>query len=148
MKYLKYLLITTIFFFVACSDKKNDKNIQSYNNRWYSFEMIKNGQAPYENNCAICHGLKGEGIAAKWNEKMANGKYPPPPLNMEAHAWHHPLKALKFTIKNGGAIVGGVMPAFNNKLDDKEIDNIIAYMQEFWDDDHYNDWLKRGGLTK
>ncbi len=116
--------------------------------RWYTKQMVTNGKPLYENNCASCHGLNGEGTAKFWNKKMANGRYPPPPLNSEAHAYHHPLKALRFTIQNGGKYIGGVMPAFNQKLSYKETDEVIAYFQEFWGDKFYEEWLKRGGLKK
>ena len=128
----------------ACSDTKTE----SKQSRCYTTQMVKDGQSLYNENCASCHGVNGEGSAKKWNEKMSNGKYPPPPLNSEAHAWHHPLKALRFTIQNGGKVVGGVMPSFEKRLNEKEIDAVIAYFQEFWNEEFYNEWLKRGGLKK
>ena len=142
--FLFCVLISASLIFNGCSENKED----SKQNRWYTPDMIQKGKPLYEQNCASCHGLKGEGTAKVWSQKMPNGKYPPPPLNSEAHAYHHPLKALRFTIQNGGKYVGGVMPAFNEKLNSEDMDNIIAYFQEFWDDDFYKEWLKRGGLTK
>lgn len=139
-----YVLISASLIFNGCSEKKED----SKQNRWYTQDMIQKGKPLYEQNCASCHGLKGEGTAKVWSQKMPNGKYPPPPLNSEAHAYHHPLNALRFTIQNGGKYVGGVMPAFNEKLNSEDMDNIIAYFQNFWGDEFYEEWLKRGGLTK
>ena len=136
--------MTSIIFFTACESKKEQNTVE----RWYTQDMSQKGKQLYQNNCASCHGFRGQGIAKKWNEKMENGKYPPPPLNMEAHAWHHPLKALRFTIQNGGKFVGGVMPSFSNTLNTEQTDNVIAHFQDFWNDDYYNEWLKRGGLTK
>jgi mono/diheme cytochrome c family protein len=137
-------LIFTSFIFNGCTEKKED----SKQSRWYTQEMIQKGKPLYEQNCASCHGLKGQGTAKVWSEKLPNGRFPPPPLNSEAHAYHHPLKALRFTIQNGGKYVGGVMPAFNEKLNDEDTDNIIAYFQNFWGDEFYEEWLRRGGLTK
>ncbi|TFH08242.1 MAG: c-type cytochrome, partial [Nitrosomonadales bacterium] len=51
-------------------------------------EKIRRGEIVYQANCATCHGLKGEATTG-WREKGADGKYPPPPLNGSAHAWHH-----------------------------------------------------------
>jgi len=110
--------------------------------------MLIKGKPLYEKYCLACHGKNGEGDGKKWSQKMPNGKYPPPPLNSEAHAYHHPLKALRFTIQNGGKFVGGVMPAFGEKLTQEETDSVIAYFQGFWEDKFYNEWLKRGGLGK
>ena len=143
-KFLFLNLFFTILIFTGCSQS----NKESKNSRWYTKDMVEKGKPLYESNCASCHGLMGEGIAKVWSKKMPNGKYPPPPLNSEAHAYHHPLKALRFTIQNGGEVIGGVMPAFNNKLNKEQTDNIIAYFQEFWGDEFYKEWLKRGGLKK
>lgn len=140
---LSVILISSPVF-SACSESSKT----SSKNRWYTQEMTTKGKPLYEKNCASCHGLRGEGTSKVWSQKMPNGKYPPPPLNSEAHAYHHPLKALRFTIQNGGKFVGGIMPAFNEKLHTQETDDVIAYFQEFWDDEFYEEWLKRGGLSK
>ena len=69
------------------------------------------------------------------------GQYPPPPLNGSAHAWHHPIAALKHVILKGGAPYGGQMPAWEGKLTDAEIYALIASFQSYWSDDIYNRWL-------
>lgn len=174
MKIFKLLILFfTIFLFVGCdtkdekvkvSEDKNtnllktwykDENLNKDSNesfdllsRWYSDEMIKKGEVIYTNNCISCHGEKGKGVILPWNEKMDNGLYPPPPLNDDAHAWHHPLKALRYTINEGGKPYGGVMPPFKDKLSDEDIENVIAYIQSLWSDPYYKEWLKRGGLKK
>ena len=113
-------------------------------NRWYTKEQVKNGQKVFAKNCASCHGYKAE-KTIDWKKTLADGSYPPPPLNDKAHAWHHPYSQLVRIIKNGGASYGGKMPAFKNKLSDKEIDEAIAYFQSFWEDKYYTLWLERGG---
>ncbi len=154
MKIFKILLIFTfVFIFVACEDKKEKnvlikKEIPTTSDRWYSEDMLEKGKTIYANNCASCHGKNGEGVILPWNEKMDNDLYPPPPLNDDAHAWHHPLKALRFTIREGGKPVGGVMPPFKDKLSSEDIDNVIAHFQSFWTDPYYKEWLRRNGLNK
>jgi len=138
------VIVVVSLLLSGCSESKKIKE----ESRWYTKEMAQKGKPLYEKNCASCHGLKGEGTAEVWSQKMANGKYPPPPLNSEAHAYHHPLKALRFTIQNGGKFVGGVMPAFDEKLTKEETDSVIAYFQEFWQEKFYTEWLQRGGLSK
>ena len=46
----------------------------------------------FNNNCAVCHGQNASGPKGDWREKLADGSYPPPPLNGTAHTWHHSPK--------------------------------------------------------
>ena len=140
---MKILLMTLA---LAASVIAADYGHMSTIERWYTPEMAKNGQKVYAKSCASCHGLKGEGSVSPWNIKMANGRYPPPPLNDDAHAWHHPLDALRFIVMNGGKPTGGVMPAFKNTFNEDQVDEVIAYFQDFWSDTVYEEWIRRGGL--
>ncbi len=103
---------------------------------------METGQALFATHCAECHGPGAEG-AANWRKVGPDGKYPPPPLNGTGHAWHHPLTALRFQIRRGGAPVGGVMPAFAEKLDEVQIDAVIAWFQSHWSDEIYGYWTER-----
>lgn len=114
--------------------------------RWYSSDLVSQGQVVFTQNCAVCHGQKAQGVVQPWNQPLKDGRYPAPPLNGSAHAWHHPLKGLIFTISNGGAPVGGKMPSFKNKLSTEEQAAAVAYFQHFWSDKIYQAWLNRGGL--
>jgi len=37
--------------------------------------------------------------------------------------------------------MGGVMPGFKDKLNDKEIDFVLAWIQSHWSDKIYEEWL-------
>ena len=78
-----------------------------------------------------------------WKQTDANGNYPPPPLNGTAHAWHHDLDLLRRTVREGGAKLGGQMPAFEGVLDAEEIDSVVAFFQSKWPDDLYQRWAGR-----
>jgi mono/diheme cytochrome c family protein len=110
--------------------------------RWYTGEQVAAGAVLYKTHCASCHKEKAEGTA-EWRERDANGKLPPPPLNGTAHAWHHPLDVLRTVVKRGGAPVGGSMPPFAEKLDQHEIDAILAWVQTHWSDEIYQIWRER-----
>ena len=110
--------------------------------RWYSDQQLESGEKVFKKNCATCHGLNAE-ATTNWKQTDENGKYPPPPLNGNAHAWHHDLKLLKKTIREGGAKLGGVMPAFEQRLSGIEIDQVIAYFQSKWPDEIYQKWSER-----
>lgn len=110
--------------------------------RWYSAQQLASGEVLFKQNCASCHGQNAEGTA-DWKTPDANGNYPPPPLNGNAHAWHHSNELLKSTIQDGGVKLGGVMPGFSDQLSDEEIDSVIAYFQSKWPDDIYQKWASR-----
>ncbi len=110
--------------------------------RWYSQQQVEAGKTIFNINCAGCHGVAAVGTT-EWRKAMANGKYPPPPLNGTAHGWHHPLSDLRRQINEGGAKLGGWMPALDSVLQDREVDEVIAYIQSLWPDRIYTAWLKK-----
>lgn len=103
-------------------------------------ERIERGAALYATNCAACHGARGEG-PPNWHRPGPDGKYPPP-LDGSAHAWHHSRAALKRTIQDGTAKIGGGMPAWKDKLSDADIEAIIDWMIAAWPDEIYAAWRK------
>ena len=103
--------------------------------------QIARGGELYQQNCAQCHGVDAEG-APNWHQPAADGKYPPPALNGTAHAWHHPLAALKHTIRNGTQAIGGNMPAHGDKLSEQDIEDVIAWFQNKWPDELYQAWAR------
>ncbi len=112
--------------------------------RWYTSDQVERGAAVFAQNCAECHGANAE-ATPNWREATPDGKYPPPPLNGTAHAWHHSLDVLRRQINLGGVPLGGVMPAFQDKLSAADIDAAIAYFQSKWSDEIYAIWIERNG---
>lgn len=102
---------------------------------------LARGEKLYQENCAECHGSNGQG-APNWRQPGPDGKYPAPPLNGAGHAWHHPMKALRYTIKHGSPGGKGNMPGWNDKLSDKEIDAIILWFQSQWPEELYAAWAR------
>lgn len=118
--------------------------------RWYTQEQVAAGALLYRDNCATCHKKNAEGTP-EWKTRDANGKLPPPPLNGTAHTWHHPLDVLRTVVRRGGVPLGGSMPGFAEKLDQQQIDAILAWVQSHWSDEIYAIWRERdlasrGGL--
>lgn len=132
-------LIEALVFFVA-----SGFSFQAVadNDRWYQADQVQTGQQLFTDNCAVCHGGRAE-ATSDWKKRGEDGHYPPPPLNGSAHAWHHPLEQLRRTIQRGGKPLGGVMPAFKEKLNQQEIDQVIAYFQSMWTDEIYTAWKSR-----
>jgi mono/diheme cytochrome c family protein len=148
MTQVKITIVLLALLMTGCSEERSGTETASMQERWYTDDMVRNGKPLYEKHCASCHGLNGEGVVLPWNKPLADGKYPPPPLNDDAHAWHHPLNILRLTVNEGGKPVGGQMPSFKEKLNEKQVDEVIAYFQDFWSEPFYEEWLKRGGLER
>jgi mono/diheme cytochrome c family protein len=110
--------------------------------RWFNQDVVDLGSSLFQQNCAVCHGVNAEGTK-DWKKTDANGNYPPPPLNGSAHAWHHSIPQLARSIKEGGIKLGGVMPAFGDKLSDQEVLAVIAFFQSKWPDEVYKVWHNR-----
>lgn len=112
---------------------------ETIDGRWYGAKQVALGAEVYQNNCISCHGINARGTA-DWKTPLANGAYPPPPLDGTAHTWHHPLSQLRRTIKEGNIRLGGQMPPFGDKLTAEETDAVIAYFQSLWSRRVYRTW--------
>jgi mono/diheme cytochrome c family protein len=102
--------------------------------------LVARGSDIYKANCAVCHGANAEG-APNWQRKGPDGKLPPPPLDANGHAWHHPSTWLRDTIRQGSVARGGNMPAWEGKLSDDDIAAVIAWIQSRWPEEIYRSWL-------
>ena len=154
MKCKILFLLSGALLLNACSDEssnttqisgvanKNKSMSVSKIDRWYSFSQVSKGNVVFQKNCASCHKADASGTK-DWKKTDAQGRYPAPPLNGDAHTWHHPMKILRRTVKNGGVALGGWMPAFKETLNDQEIDNVLAWVQSHWNDEVYTVWNQR-----
>ncbi|MBT9590743.1 MAG: cytochrome c [Thiobacillus sp.] len=104
--------------------------------------QIVRGQAVYDKNCLECHGANGKGQPGDWRIRNAEGRYPPPPLDDSAHAWHHPTKVLMEAIRDGSPGGEGNMPAWQGKLSEQEMQDTVVYIKSLWSDPVYRLWMK------
>ncbi|CAC9576741.1 Cytochrome c, mono- and diheme variants [uncultured Gammaproteobacteria bacterium] len=121
------IILLSALFLTACFDS-GDAQAKEEN-------RTKLGKATFDKNCVSCHGKDARGTSTDWKRLLPNGKYPAPPLNGTAHAWHHSPKLLLNTINNGGVKLGGWMPAFKDKLTDKEKQATLDYLHSLWPKD-------------
>lgn len=112
------------------------------NTRWYSPEQVKEGATLFRTYCAECHGRDAQGMP-KWRRQDPDGTFPPPPLDGTAPAWQHPLTVLRDMVKQRGLPSGGTMHGFADKLDDQQIDAILAWIQSHWSEEVYTLWRDR-----
>ena len=96
------------------------------------------GKTLYDRHCATCHGPEGKGPLGDWRQRGPDGRYPPPPLDDSAHAWHHPTKVLHQAIGQG--IPDTNMPAWGGKLSDAQIADLVVYIKSLWSDEVYAVW--------
>jgi mono/diheme cytochrome c family protein len=104
--------------------------------------QVTRGKAVYEKYCLECHGTGGKGLPGDWRVRDADGHFPPPPLDDSAHAWHHPTAVLLEVIRDGSPQGQGKMPAWNGKLAEQEMQDVVAYIKSLWSDEVYQLWSK------
>ena len=102
-------------------------------------DQIKRGESVFQANCENCHGKNASGTT-DWRTPTADGKFPPPPLNGTAHAWHHSTAVLKKTILKGGPPEVSTMPAWENILTEQQVDDVIVWIKSLWPDEIYTTW--------
>jgi mono/diheme cytochrome c family protein len=102
--------------------------------------MIARGKIIYQNNCISCHQVNLVGVE-NWKDLDEDGHRKSPPLNGTGHTWHHDDATLHNIIKYGLVKLvknyQGKMLGFEDKLKDKDIDSVLAYIKTFWPDDMY-----------
>ncbi len=90
-----------------------------------SVDILQNGKALYEKNCASCHGTGGMG------DGPAGVNLTPKPANIAAFS-KMPMASdayLNWSISEGGAPIQSPMPAFKSQLSEKQIWEIITYLR-------------------
>ena len=109
--------------------------------RQVDVQQVALGQQIFQANCASCHGTGAEGDE-NWRQRDADGHFPAPPLNGTGHAWHHSLEVLSASIMNGSPKGQGKMPAWNDKLNEREVEAVIAWFQSLWPQPVYDAWYE------
>jgi mono/diheme cytochrome c family protein len=84
------------------------------------------GLVLYEQYCAACHGINGEGQPP---DPLAFGAAPP--HNADGHTWHHADQSNFLTVWQGAIH----MPGFYDRLSPDEIVLILAYIKTWWHED-------------
>jgi len=100
--------------------------------------QLVRGKALFEQNCARCHGEMAQGDP-HWRVMNSDGTFPPPPLDSTGHAWHHSHAWLHEVIITGTEPQGH-MPAWGGRLNDQQVDDIIAWFQSLWSNEVYAAW--------
>jgi len=149
MRYL--LLIISVVLILGCEESASPDNSPAIFSffeggeamavRNFDPTQIERGEIVFRANCVGCHGQNGE-ATPDWRTPGENGKYPPPPLNGTAHTWHHSTEVLKKTILKGTPPEFGSMPAWEGKLTEQQVDDVIVWIKSLWPDEVYDVWYK------
>jgi mono/diheme cytochrome c family protein len=99
-------------------------------------QEIDLGKRIYQQNCAACHGAKGEG-QPEWEKRNALGELPAPPHGPEGHTWKHADGMLYRIIRDGWRDPFNktdriTMPAFKDVLSPQEIRSVVTYLKTMW----------------
>lgn len=74
--------------------------LQPYTLRPDDPQVVSFGARIYAQQCAACHGVRGEG-QSDWRERGTDGLLPAPPHDPSGHTWHHPDSQLFAITKFG-----------------------------------------------
>ncbi len=147
---LAILLIATGL--AACSKKEDDAPVSPAAStppaagkdsvRPFSAESIARGAAVFQQRCAECHGPGGQGHP-DWRPKRDDKLVVAPPLNGSGPAARRKKAELKKIITEGVSLGGiPVMPKWNGRLNESDIDDVITWFQALWPPEVYERWSK------
>ena len=96
--------------------------------------LAAQGATVYREHCALCHGSQAQGqVPSQPNGgQRADGTYIAPALDGTAHAWHHPPQQLFQLVKQGSPAPDSPMRGFAERLSDRQIEAVLAYIQSLW----------------
>jgi len=104
---------------------------------------IARGAKLYEEHCAQCHGPQAQGHP-DWQSPSDGSFAAAPPLNGIGNDWKRSRQELIAVIKDGVTRKDGapVMPAWKQRLSEREIDDIVGWFQSQWPARVYESWYK------
>ncbi len=99
-------------------------------------DLVKAGRVVYQQQCASCHGARGE-AAPNWQQPDARGELPAPPHDPKGHTWKHSDAMLYRIVRDGwrdpfNKTDSLTMPAFARVLSPKETRAVITYLKTLW----------------
>ena len=127
----------------ACS--KDDSSLNSVIPAGSRFDTasIARGADLYAEHCVQCHGPQAQGHP-DWQTPSDGSFAAAPPLNGTGNDWKRSRPELVTVILDGVVRKDGVpvMPAWKQRLSERDIDDIIAWFQSQWPAPVYEGWFK------
>ncbi|MCO5118641.1 MAG: cytochrome c [Burkholderiaceae bacterium] len=100
-------------------------------------QVLRVGARIYAQQCATCHGARGEG-QPDWRNRGSDGLLPAPPHDASGHTWHHSDEQLFAITKQGLARLidqpgyRTAMPVYDGVLSDDEIVAVLSWIKAQW----------------
>lgn len=137
------VMAAAVLVVVACGKKEpevspaGEASLPPPDHRLVSTESLFRGARLYQEHCAQCHGPEAQGHPDWRNPKVAAA----PPLDGSGDAWKRRKPDMMAAIKTGVKRRGQpVMPSWAGRLNDREIEDIIAWYQALWPPEMYERW--------
>lgn len=112
--------------------------------RHFEPASVARGAGLYEQHCALCHGPQAQGHP-DWQTPSDGVFAAAPPLNGTGNDWKRTRTELAAVIKNGvrrKSDKTDVMPAWKGRLNDRDIEDVVNWMQSLWPEHVYDAWNK------
>ena len=135
---------------VACSKDDPSSNSVTPAGSRFDTASIARGAELYAQHCALCHGPQAQGHP-DWQAPSDGSFAAAPPLNGTGNDWKRSRRELIAVIMDGVVRKDGVpvMPAWMQRLSERDIADIIAWFQSQWPAPVYEGWYKANlGATK
>lgn len=115
--------------------------------RLFDAASLARGARLYEQQCAQCHGPQAQGHP-DW-QTPSDGKFAAaPPLNGTGNDWKRTRQDLAAVIKNGvrrQSDQAEIMPAWKGRYSERDIEDVINWLQSQWPAEVYDAWNKAQG---
>ena len=112
--------------------------------RQFDPASIARGAGLYEQHCALCHGPQAQGHP-DWQTPSDGAFAAAPPLNGTGNDWKRSRAELTAIIRNGARRKSDkteVMPAWKGRLNERDIEDVVNWMQSLWPEQVYDAWNK------
>ena len=135
----------------ACS-KEGDKAaapVPGIAVRQFDPESVTRGARVFEQNCVLCHGPQAQGHP-DWQTPSDGSFAAAPPLNGTGNDWKRSRAMLAATIQNGVRRKSDnvdVMPAWKGRLSERDVEDVLNWLQSLWPADVYDAWSKTQAAT-
>jgi mono/diheme cytochrome c family protein len=127
----------------ACS-KEPAPAVPAVSMRNFEPASVARGAALFEQNCAQCHGPQAQGHP-DWQTPSSGEFSAAPPLNGSGNDWKRTRAELAATVRNGvrrKTDKVDVMPSWKGRLSDRDIEDMVNWMQSLWPAEVYEAWTR------
>lgn len=112
--------------------------------RQFEPASVARGGQLFAERCALCHGPEGQGHP-DWQRPSDGVFAAAPPLNGTGNDWKRSRRELAAIIVRGvvrKADKAVIMPSMQGKLSEREIEDILNWLQSLWPAEVYETWNK------